>query len=60
MMKMNVVNKTKPVIFQFFIHITRFVVTILVKFYRFTSPLVPDLEAKSVVPELTTRDNEHC
>ena len=26
----------------------------------FTSPIVPNLEAKSVAPELTTRDSEHC
>ena len=54
------VNITNPIIFQFFIHITSFVVAILVKFNCFTSPFVSNFEAKSVVPELTTRDSEHC
>ena len=46
----------KPIIFHFSIHLTIFVVAILVKFYCFTNPFVPNLEAKSVIPELTTRD----
>ena len=46
------VNIAKSTIFQFFIHLTRFVVAISVKFYCFTRPF----DAKSVVPELTTRD----
>ena len=53
-------NTTKPVIFQFFVHLISFVVAVLVKFYCFTSLFVPYLEAKSVVPELATRDSEHC
>ena len=31
-----------------------------VKFYCFTSSYVPNLRATSMVPELTTRDCEHC
>ena len=54
------VNITKPIIFRIFIHLTSLLVVILVKFYCFTIPYVPELEAKSVVPELTIRDSEHC
>ena len=54
------VNITKPIKIQFFIHLTSFVAAILVKSYCFTSPFVPNPEAKSVVPVLTTRDSEHC
>ena len=35
-------------------------VHIMAKFYCFSSSFVPDLEANFVVPELTTRDKEHC
>ena len=45
-------NATKSTIFQFFMHLTRFVVAILVKSYCFTSPSVPRLEAKSVIPSI--------
>ena len=51
---------TKPITFQFFIHLTSFVVSILVKFFSFTSRFEPKHEAKLVVPELATRDFEHC
>ena len=55
------VNITKPFIFQFFLHLTSFVVVaILIKFYCLRSPFVPNLEAKSVFPKSTTRDSEHC
>ena len=37
-------------IFQFFVHLTYFVVAILVKFYCFTNLFVPSLEVKSMVP----------
>ena len=37
-----------------------FLIFILVKFYCFTSSFVPNIEAKSVVLELTTRDSEYC
>ena len=53
------VNITKPIIFRVFIHLTSVVVVILVKLFCFTSPFVTKLDAKSVVPELTTRDSEH-
>ena len=54
------VNITKAIIFQFSIHITSVVLAILAKFYCFTSPFVPNLEAKSVVPATITRNSEHC
>ena len=54
------VNITKRIIFQFFIDLDSFVVAVLVKFYCFTSQFVPNLEAKSVVPELATRYIMHC
>ena len=54
------VNIIKPIIFQLFVHLTSFVVYILIKFYCFASRFVPNLEAKSMVPKLTTRDSEHC
>ena len=54
------VNITRPIIFQFFIYLTSFVVAILIKFNCFTIPFFPNLEDKSVVPKLTTRDNDHC
>ena len=54
MVKICEYNKTNN--FQLFIHLTRFVVDILVKFYCFPSQFVPNLEAKSVVPGVTTRD----
>ena len=57
--KITHVNITKSIIFQFFIHLASFVVAILVKFLHFASPFVPNLEAESMVPELTTRDCEH-
>ena len=41
------------------LHTLNFVVAISVKFFCFTRPFVPNLEAKSVVPELTTRDSDH-
>ena len=37
------VNITKPIIFQFFMHLTSFVVAILVKLHCFTSPFVHNL-----------------
>ena len=46
--------------FQLFIHLTSFVVAISIKFYCFISPFLPSLEAKSMVPELTTRGSDHC
>ena len=54
------VNITKAIMFQYFIHLTMFVIAILVKFYCLRSPLVSNLEGKSVVPQLTIRDSEHC
>ena len=39
--------------------LTSFVVAILIKFYCFTSSFLPKLEAKSAVPELTTRDSKN-
>ena len=54
------VNIAKPIIFQFFIHIASFIVALLEKFYYFTSPSVPKLEAKLVVLVTTTRDTLHC
>ena len=45
---------------QFFICLPSLFVAILVKFYCFRSPFVPNLEAKSMVRELTTTDSEHC
>ena len=48
------VNITKPIIYRFFMHLTSFVVYILVKFYWFTNPLYSILR-----PELTNRDSEH-
>ena len=41
------------------LHTLNCVVAISVKFFCFTRPFVPNLEAKSVVPELTTRDSDH-
>ena len=58
--KIGLVDITKPIIFRFFIYLSSVVVVILVKFYYLTSPIVPKLEAKSVIPELTPRDSEHC
>ena len=49
------VNATKAIIFQFFIHLAR-IVFYLVKFHCFKNPFVPNLEAKSMVTELTTID----
>ena len=51
---------TYNIILKFFIHLISFVVDILVKFYNFTEPFVPNLKTKTVVPELTTRDTEYC
>ena len=51
-------NEPKPIIFQFIMDITSFVGAILIKFYRFTSLLVPNFETKSVVPEMATRDHQ--
>ena len=48
------VNITKSIIFQFF------VVAILLRSYCFTSPFVPNIAGKSLVPDLTTRDSDHC
>ena len=51
---------TNPIIFQFFRNLATIDVAILIKSSCFTSQFVPNLEAKSVVPELSTRDSEHC
>ena len=53
------VNITKLIIFQLSIHLTSFVVALLVKFGYFTSTFVPNLDAKSAVPVLNTRDGEN-
>ena len=47
------VNFTKLMIFQFVIPLTKSVSATLLEFYCFTSPPVPNLDATSVVPELT-------
>ena len=42
------------------LHATILIASVLVKFYCITRLFVPELEAKPVVPELITRDSEHC
>ena len=54
------VNITKPNIFPIATNVTCVVVFISVKLYCFARPCVPKLAAKSVVPELNTKDREHC
>ena len=54
------VNITNPIISRIFIHLITSVSVLLVRFCCFTSPFVPKLETKSVIPVLTTTDSEHC
>ena len=54
------INITKPIASLFFMPFTLFLVPIVAKFYCFSSSIVPELEANSVVPGLTTRYKEHC
>ena len=54
------VNITEPIVLQFFMYFTIILVLIMAKFYCFSSSLRPNLEANSVVSELTTRDKEYC
>ena len=56
----NIWHITKRIIFGFFIQLTSFIVAILVKFYCFISPFAPNIEAKSVVPELIINGSVHC
>ena len=51
-------NISKPSVIKFFVHLTSLFFT-LVKFYCFASSFVPNIEAKSVVLELTTRYSGH-
>ena len=53
-------NISKPSVIQLFVHLTRFFIFILVKFYCFTRSFGPSIEAKSMVLEFATRDSEHC
>ena len=51
-------NISKPSVIQFFVSLTSMFIFILVKFYCFARSFVPNIEAKSVILELTTRDSE--
>ena len=51
-------NIRTPIILHFFIHLTSFVVAILVKFNCFTSPFVPNLKRPG--QELITKESEYC
>ena len=53
-------NILKPSVIQIFVYLTSIYVFNLIKFDCIASSFVPNIEAKSVVLELNTRDNEHC
>ena len=46
----------KTIVIQFFMHFIIVLVPIMAKFFCFSSSFVPDLDANSEVPKLTTRD----
>ena len=50
----------KPIVISFFTHFTIVVVPIMAIFYCLSSTFVPDHQANPIVPQLTTRDKEHC
>ena len=54
------VNVTKPIIIQFSALCKLFFLSIWTKFYCFASSCILCHLSKSVLPELTTRDGEHC
>ena len=54
------VKVKKVIIIHLFVYSKSFFVSILAKFHCFTSSLITDLEAKWVVPQLSTTDSEHC
>ena len=51
---------TKRMVIHLIVHFTRFFVSILAKFYHFTSSFEPNIYAKSIVAEFTARDRKYC